>query len=46
MITRSTKGMNRWKTRLNVEALEERSLMSASPLNWTAPASTTPRFPT
>ncbi len=31
-------GIAQWKTRLNVEALEERSLMSASPLNWAAPA--------
>jgi hypothetical protein len=32
----------RWKTRPNVESLEERSLMSASPLSWTAPAGNTP----
>jgi hypothetical protein len=31
-------GMAQWKSRLNLEALEERSLMSANPLAWTAPA--------
>jgi hypothetical protein len=37
----ATNRLAQWKTHLNVEALEERSLMSASPLNWTAPAGST-----
>ncbi len=36
------KPATQWKARLNVESLEERSLMSASPLNYTVPASTSP----
>jgi hypothetical protein len=37
MSAHSTNRTATWKTRLEIETLEERALMSASPLNWTAP---------
>jgi hypothetical protein len=42
MTKHCNRGVATWKTRLNAEALEERSLMSARPLSWTAPVGNTP----